>query len=105
LIGLETSLGLRFGSWLSLGLLICLSWLRKCRRPSAHCRIKKQGIIKQDYDADITIIDENKEWVVTEQGFQSKSRIRLLLDRGWWVGRIHGLWGEKCYKSVSAVYI
>jgi dihydroorotase len=38
-------------------------------------------MIKQGYDADITIIDPDREWTVTREGFVSKSKNSPFIGR------------------------
>ena len=42
--------------------------------PARITGLKNKGTVKEGFDADITIIDENKEWTVTREGFVSKSK-------------------------------
>ncbi len=42
--------------------------------PARIVGLANKGTIKQGNDADITIIDPDKEWTVTQEGFVSKSK-------------------------------
>ena len=75
LIGLETSLGLTIKELVKPGVIDLPTMVdRMSTAPARIVGLKTKGTIKEGFDADITIIDENKEWVVTKEGFASKSK-------------------------------
>ncbi len=75
LIGLETSLGLTIKELVKPGLIDLPKMVDKMSTaPAKIVGLTSKGLIKQGYDADITIIDPDKTWVVTKEGFQSKSK-------------------------------
>ena len=75
LIGLETSLGLTIKELVKPGIIDLPQMVdRMSYAPARIVGLKSKGSIKEGYDADITIIDEHKEWTVTEEGFVSKSK-------------------------------
>jgi len=49
--------------------------------PARIAGIVNKGVIKTGYDADITIIDPDKEWTVTKEGFVSKSKNSPFIGR------------------------
>lgn len=75
IIGLETSLALTITELVKPGI---LSWEQVVDKMStSQARIAKmenKGVLKEGYDADITIIDPDKEWVVTKEDTVSKSK-------------------------------
>ncbi|MBF0490631.1 MAG: dihydroorotase [Candidatus Omnitrophica bacterium] len=75
LIGLETSLGLTIKELVKPGIIDLPTMVEKMSSaPARIVGLKTKGSIKEGLDADITIIDENKEWTVTKEGFASKSK-------------------------------
>lgn len=75
LIGLETSLGLTIKELVKPGIIDLPKMVdRMSAAPARIVGLTMKGVIKTGFDADITIIDENKEWTVTREGFQSKSK-------------------------------
>ncbi len=75
LIGLETSLGLTIKELVKPGIIDLPKMVDKMSTmPAKIVGFQSKGTIKEGMDADITIIDENKEWTVTEEGFVSKSK-------------------------------
>jgi dihydroorotase len=75
LIGLETSLGLTIKELVKPGILTLPQMVdRMSSAPARIVGLKTKGTIKEGMDADITIIDENKTWKVTKEGFVSKSK-------------------------------
>ena len=75
LIGLETSLGLTIKELVKPGIIDLPMMVDKMSsKPASIVGLTSKGIIKEGFDADITIIDENKKWTVTEAGFVSKSK-------------------------------
>ena len=49
-----------------------VQWM--CENPAIIYKIKNKGFIKEGYDADITIVDMNKEKIVSGENMQSKCR-------------------------------
>jgi len=82
LIGLETSLGLTITELVH-PRIIDLSQMvdRMSRAPARIVGLANKGEIKIGYDADITIIDPDKEWTVTKEGFVSKSKNSPFIGR------------------------
>jgi dihydroorotase len=75
LIGLETSLGLTVTELVHKGVIDLRQMVdRMSRAPARIVGLANKGEIKQGFDADITIIDPDKEWAVTAEGFVSKSK-------------------------------
>ena len=75
LIGLETSLGLTIKELVKPGIIDLPKMVDRMSTSPAHIvGLKTKGAIKEGMDADIAIIDENKEWKVTKEGFASKSK-------------------------------
>ncbi|MBI4309272.1 MAG: dihydroorotase [Candidatus Omnitrophica bacterium] len=75
LIGLETSLGLTIKALVKPGIIDLPQMVdRMSASPARIMGLRNKGVIEQGFDADITIIDENKEWTVTPEGFVSKSK-------------------------------
>jgi dihydroorotase len=75
LIGLETSLGLTIKELVKPGIINLSTMVdRMSTTPAKIVGLTNKGTIKEGFDADITIIDENKEWTVTKEGFSSKSK-------------------------------
>lgn len=75
LIGLETSLGLTIKELVKPGIINLSTMVDKMSTaPAKIVGLKNKGSIQEGFDADITIIDENKEWTVTKEGFASKSK-------------------------------
>jgi dihydroorotase len=82
LVGLETSLGLTIKELVKTKI---LSWEEMVDRmsfaPARIIGLEKKGVIKVGYDADITIIDPDKEWIVKKEDIVSKSKNTPFL--GW----------------------
>lgn len=75
LIGLETSLALTVTGLVKTGIIDLPKMVDKMSTsPARIVGLAKKGVIKEGHDADLTIIDENKEWTVTREGFVSKSK-------------------------------
>ncbi len=75
LIGLETSLGLTIKELVKPGIINLPKMVeRMSTAPARVVGLKEKGTIKEGFDADITIIDENKQWVVKKEDFASKSK-------------------------------
>jgi dihydroorotase len=82
LIGLETSVGLTITELVKPGV---IDWPSMAERMSAApakiTGLTSKGIIKEGFDADITVIDEQKSWTVTKEGFVSKSKNSPFIGR------------------------
>ncbi len=75
LIGLETSLALTITELVKKGIIDLPQMVDKMSTtPAKIVGLTSKGTIKEGLDADLTVIDENKEWTVTKEGFQSKSK-------------------------------
>lgn len=75
LIGLETSLGLTIKELVKPGVIDLPQMVDKMSTaPAKIVGLTSKGMIKEGFDADITIIDENKDWVVLKEEFVSKSK-------------------------------
>lgn len=76
MIGLETAVGLTITELVAPGGVI--SWQQMAERMSAApariVGLKNKGEVKEGRDADITIIDPDKEWEVRREDFVSKSK-------------------------------
>ena len=82
LIGLETSLGLTITELVKPGIIDLPKMVDKMSTaPARIAGIVNKGVIKTGYDADITIIDPDKEWTVTKEGFVSKSKNSPFIGR------------------------
>jgi dihydroorotase len=75
LIGLETSLGLTVTELVKPGIIDLPKMVdRMSSTPARIVGLANKGAIKAGFDADITIIDPDREWTVTREGFVSKSK-------------------------------
>lgn len=75
LIGLETSLGLTIKELVKPGIIDLTQMVDKMSAtPARMTGLASKGIVKEGFDADLTIIDEDKEWMATAEGFVSKSK-------------------------------
>ena len=82
LIGLETSLGLTITELVKPGIIDLTQMVDKMSSaPARIVGMANKGAIKSGYDADITIIDPDKEWTVTKEGFVSKSKNSPFIGR------------------------
>ncbi|MBF0572011.1 MAG: dihydroorotase [Candidatus Omnitrophica bacterium] len=82
LIGLETSLGLTVTELVKGGFIDLAQMVDKMSSaPARIAGLASKGVIKQGFDADITIIDPDKEWTVTREGFVSKSKNSPFIGR------------------------
>ena len=82
LIGLETSLGLAVTELVRPGFIDWPKLVDKMSTaPARIVGIANKGAIKEGYDADITIIDPDREWTVTQEGFVSKSKNSPFIGR------------------------
>ncbi len=75
MIGLETAVGLTVTELVAPGI---ISWPQMAERmstaPARIVGLKNKGEVKEGMDADITIIDPDKEWEVRREDFVSKSK-------------------------------
>ncbi|MCB9747173.1 MAG: dihydroorotase [Candidatus Omnitrophica bacterium] len=75
MIGLETSVGLTVAELVDGGV---LSWPQMVEKmafmPAKIIGLENKGEIKEGLDADLTIINPNEEWIVTEEDTVSKSK-------------------------------
>ncbi|MCA9398168.1 MAG: dihydroorotase [Candidatus Omnitrophica bacterium] len=82
MIGLETSVGLTITELVKKNV---ISWTKMVDLMStAQARIiglKNKGVIKEGYDADITIIDPDKEWEFKKEDIASKSKNSPFIGR------------------------
>lgn len=82
MIGLETALGLVVTELIDPGI---LTWpqviLRMSTRPAEILGLANKGNIAEGLDADLVIIDPEKEWVVDAKDFLSKSRNSPFIGR------------------------
>lgn len=82
LIGLETSLGLTITELVQTGIIDLPKMVdRMSSAPARLVGLVNKGMIKSGFDADITIIDPDKEWTVTKEGFVSKSKNSPFIGR------------------------
>lgn len=82
LIGLETSLGLTITELVKPGIIDLSKMVdRMSTTPARIVGLANKGVIKSGFDADITIIDPDKEWTVTQEGFISKSKNSPFIGR------------------------
>jgi dihydroorotase len=82
LIGLETSLGLTITELVKPGIIDLPQMVdRMSTAPARIVGLVNKGTIKAGLDADITIIDPDEEWTVTEKGFMSKSKNSPFIGR------------------------
>lgn len=101
-IGLETTLAVAITELVQTGL---LDWsglaIKMCLNPAQILGIDK-GTLNMGKDADIVIVDPDKEWVVEKQGLVSKSKNSAFLGR-----RLKGvveytiLAGKVVYKNID----
>ncbi len=82
LIGLETSVGLTMSELVHKGVLTLPQLVEKMSAaPARIVGLKSKGLIREGFDADITIIDPNKEWVFEKDGIVSKSKNSPFIGR------------------------
>ncbi len=82
LIGLETSLGLTMTELVKPGIIDLPKMVdRMSSAPARLVGLVNKGMIKPGFDADITIIDPDREWTVTQEGFVSKSKNSPFIGR------------------------
>lgn len=82
MIGLETSVGLTITELVDKKI---LSWPQMADRMSAApariVGLKGKGVLAEGQDADVTLIDPNKEWVVRKEEIVSKSKNSPFIGR------------------------
>ncbi|MDE2009901.1 MAG: dihydroorotase [Candidatus Omnitrophica bacterium] len=82
LIGLETSLSLTMTELVKPGIISLNQMADKMSAaPARLVGLTGKGAVRQGYDADLTIIDPDKEWTVTREGFVSKSKNSPFIGR------------------------
>ncbi len=82
LIGLETSLALTLTELVKPGIIDLPKMVDKMSTtPARIVGLANKGSIKEGYDADIAIMDPDKEWAVTLEGFASKSKNSPFIGR------------------------
>lgn len=82
IIGLETSLGLTIAELLAPGIITLPQMVDKMSAaPARIIGLNKKGEIKEGNDADITIIDPDKEWTFTKDDIVSKSKNTPFIGR------------------------
>jgi dihydroorotase len=75
IIGLETALGLMLTEFYHSDLLtLPMIVERMAVNPARILKLKHKGTLAPGADADITLIDPDREWIVEEQDVQSKSK-------------------------------
>lgn len=82
MIGLETSVSLTISELVKPGV---INWAQMVDRmslaPARIIGLENKGVIKEGMDADITIIDPDKEWVFTKEEIASKSKNTPFIGR------------------------
>jgi len=82
MIGLETSLGLVMTELVHAGIIDLSKMVDKMSStPARIVGLANKGAIRTGFDADITIIDPDREWVVTKEGFVSKGKNSPFIGR------------------------
>ena len=82
LIGLETSLALTITELVNPRIIDLPKMVdRMSTAPARIVGLTNKGEIKQGFDADITVIDPDREWTVTQEGFVSKSKNSPFIGR------------------------
>ncbi len=75
MIGLETSVGLTMTELVHKKVLTLSQMVEKMSTAQARIMgLKSKGCLAEGYDADVTIIDPDREWVVRSENFLSKSK-------------------------------
>jgi len=81
-IGLETSLGLTMTELVRPGTIDLPKMVDKMSTtPARIAGLVNKGAIQPGLDADITIVDPDKEWTVTREGFLSKGKNSPFIGR------------------------
>ncbi len=82
MIGLETSLGLVMTELVDKGVISLPQMVEKMSyAPARIFGLEKKGMVEEGYDADITIVDPEKEWEVKAEDFVSKSKNSPFIGR------------------------
>ena len=82
IIGLETSLGLTIAELVAPGIISLPQMVDKMSAsPARIVGLNKKGEIKEGNDADITIIDADKEWIFSKEDIVSKSKNTPFIGR------------------------
>ncbi len=82
MIGLETSLGLVMTELVDKGIISLTQMVDKMSTsPARIFGLETKGVVKEGYDADITIIDPEAEWEVKAEEFMSKSKNSPFIGR------------------------
>jgi dihydroorotase len=82
IIGLETSLGLTIAELVAPGIITLPQMVEKMSTaPARIVGLSQKGEIKEGFDADLTIIDADKEWVFTKGDIASKSKNTPFIGR------------------------
>lgn len=82
IIGLETSLGLTIAELVAPGIITLPQLVEKMSSaPARIVGLANKGAIKEGKDADITIIDTDKEWTFTAKDIASKSKNTPFIGR------------------------
>lgn len=82
IIGLETSVGLVVTELVDKGILSFSQMAEKMSTaPAKIIGLKSKGVVQEGYDADITIIDPDKEWTLNKEDIVSKSRNTPFIGR------------------------
>ncbi len=82
MIGLETSLGLSITELVKKGILTLPQMVEKMSTaPARIVGLKNKGSIEEGFDADMTIIDLNREWIVKREEIASKSQNSPFIGR------------------------
>ncbi len=80
-IGLETELAVSITELVKPGLLDWTDLVKKLATNPARILKVDKGVLSTGKDADIIVVDPEKEWTVTKDGFLSKSRNSAFLGR------------------------
>lgn len=82
MIGLETSVGLTLTELVHSKILTFPQMVEKMSTaPARIVGLQNKGRIEEGYDADLTMIDPQKEWVFTKEGIASKSKNSPFIGR------------------------
>jgi len=82
MIGLETSVGLTVSELVNKGVLTWTQMAEKMSfQPARITGLKNKGKIKEGFDADLTIIDPEQEWVFKKEEIVSKSKNSPFIGR------------------------
>jgi dihydroorotase len=80
-IGLETELAVSITELIDKGILDWLGLVEKLSFGPARILGIKKGTLGEGSDADIIVVNEKKEWVVTRNKFLSKSKNSSFIDK------------------------